>query len=200
MFGIFRVFLAILVAIGHLNGPSHLGIYSVFGFYILSGYLMTLVMSDSYGYVLSGKIKFLFNRILRIYPPYFAAAIFSLILLKLFGNKVSEFKPVIQVPGSLEQILQNVLLIFSIDTVPRLSPPTWALTVELCFYALICFGISRTRILTLIWVCFSVLYTIYIFNSEPNDWGARYYPLRQQVCLSQLVHSYFIFRAKFHVR
>jgi peptidoglycan/LPS O-acetylase OafA/YrhL len=41
---------------------------------------------------------------------------------------------------------------------PRLTPPAWALTVELCFYLLIGLGISRTRRLVWIWFALSAAY------------------------------------------
>lgn len=177
MFGVFRTLLAILVVFGHLHGPFQIGTYAVFGFYMLSGYLMTFIMSNNYGYLLNGKIRFVINRILRIYPPYFAAALFSIVLLILFGNEITEFNSIIYIPRSFKQIFQNVFLIFPSGGSPRLSPPTWALTVELFFYVLICLGISRTKTITLIWVFSSLLYTIYIFHSLPNDWQARYFPI-----------------------
>ena len=49
--GTWRFFLALLVAISHLwadmvHGPAA---YAVWGFFVLSGYLMTLVLTQKYG-------------------------------------------------------------------------------------------------------------------------------------------------------
>jgi len=51
MLGLLRTTLAIMVMSYHLFvGILPLGTYAVFGFYVISGYLMTLVMHESYGY------------------------------------------------------------------------------------------------------------------------------------------------------
>lgn len=50
MFGALRLFLAILVVYTHL-GPPHgaaLGHHAVFGFYLLSGFLITRILNDLY--------------------------------------------------------------------------------------------------------------------------------------------------------
>jgi peptidoglycan/LPS O-acetylase OafA/YrhL len=43
---------------------------------------------------------------------------------------------------------------------PRLVPPTWALTVEIFFYALICAGISKSLPRVVCWLALSVLYVV----------------------------------------
>ena len=50
MFGTYRTLLALMIVALHLGGVPVIGGYAVFGFYILSGYLMTLIMQTSYGY------------------------------------------------------------------------------------------------------------------------------------------------------
>jgi len=58
MLGLLRTTLAIMVMSYHLFvGILPLGTYAVFGFYVISGYLMTLVMHESYGY--SGGVRWL---------------------------------------------------------------------------------------------------------------------------------------------
>lgn len=51
--------MALMVVFQHLGGVRVLGEHAVFGFYILSGYLMTLTLHASYGYSWRG-IAFLF--------------------------------------------------------------------------------------------------------------------------------------------
>lgn len=51
-----------------------------------------------------------------------------------------------------------------------MSPPTWALTIELVFYALIALGLSRNRATTWIWLGLSVTYHSAAFI---GDWGLR---------------------------
>lgn len=176
MFGIYRTFLSLLVVIGHLFGPFQLGTYAVFGFYVLSGYLMTYIMQINYGYSFYGKLKFAVNRMLRIYPPYFIAILLSITILIVFGTQVTLFKSNIYIPTNITEIIQNIFILFPRDANLRLSPPTWALTVELFFYMLICLGISRSKETTLIWFLASLVITvILIANSTP--WMDRYYPI-----------------------
>jgi peptidoglycan/LPS O-acetylase OafA/YrhL len=50
MFGFFRTLLALAVVVEHLGPAHYVGPYAVFGFYVLSGYLMTLIMHETYGH------------------------------------------------------------------------------------------------------------------------------------------------------
>lgn len=70
MFGFYRVYLALLVVAHHLGGLTGLGSYAVFGFYMLSGYLMTFIMCRNYHHTTTGFLKYSLNRFLRIYPTY----------------------------------------------------------------------------------------------------------------------------------
>ena len=157
MFGIFRTILALLVVTGHLFSPSSLGTFAVFGFYILSGYLMTYIMQNTYAYNMLGQKKFLLNRTLRIYPSYWFAALLSLVLLLYCGEKITEFKRTIYLPENSVEVLQNIFLVFFNSSRPRLSPATWALTVELFYYVCICFGASKTPTITASWFFLSVI-------------------------------------------
>lgn len=66
--GIYRYLLACGVVAEHLSGniPSltHTGMFAVVGFYVLSGYLITRVLNDVYGFRFA---PFWSNRILRLY-------------------------------------------------------------------------------------------------------------------------------------
>jgi peptidoglycan/LPS O-acetylase OafA/YrhL len=178
MFGIFRTLLASFVVIGHLFGPYQLGTYAVFGFYVLSGFLMTAIMHETYGYSFSGKKRYLINRFLRIYPTYWFAILLSLTLLFLYGSDITDFKSSIYIPKSSKEWIQNVFILLSHNSAPRLSPATWALTVEIFFYVAICFGISKTKQRTLFWLVLSLIYTICLLLAKPQDSAARYFPIQ----------------------
>ena len=161
MFGTYRTLLALAVVAHHLVSFPAIGQYAVHGFFILSGYLMTLILAGSYGYSPHGLRSFALNRFLRLYPPYWFILGLSAIMVLIFGASVRSFHSAIFLPGTWISCLQNASLIY-LDWFPmrirlRLSPPTWALTVELLFYALIAFGLSRTRKTTLIWLAASIL-------------------------------------------
>ncbi|MFT5239279.1 MAG: peptidoglycan/LPS O-acetylase OafA/YrhL [Candidatus Promineifilaceae bacterium] len=77
MFGTYRALLAFMVVALHLGGVPIIGPYAVFGFYILSGYLMTTIMHTRYGYSPVGFLQYAVNRALRIYPAYWVSLIDS---------------------------------------------------------------------------------------------------------------------------
>jgi peptidoglycan/LPS O-acetylase OafA/YrhL len=56
----------------------------------------------------------------------------------------------------------------------RLVPPSWALTVELLFYALICLGLSRNRILTAGWLTFSIAAALASLAIKGDSFAYRY--------------------------
>jgi len=173
MFGLFRTMLALWVMIFHLLGIPIIGTYAVFSFFSLSGFLMTTIMHESYGYDHAGIKGYAINRFLRLYPMYWAAAIVSVIIIIYVTPEYSKlFKDVLYIPDSFAGILHNTSMIFPSlfpnKISPRLSPPTWALTVEIFYYICIAFGISKTKLLTLIWVCLSIAYYLFtiIFDMD----------------------------------
>ena len=168
MLGIYRFILALNVAIFHLLGVNAIGPYAVFSFFILSGFLMTLIMHESYGYSVSGIKKYALNRVLRLFPVYWALLITTLLIILWVGEeKSANFHAAMAIPDTTREWLSNIFLMFiaerPIEVTPRLAPATWALTIELFFYFLIGLGISRTKTVTIIWLLVSLLYTIY-FN------------------------------------
>ncbi len=164
MFGTYRLFLAIIVVFHHLIAIPVIGHHAVQGFFILSGYLMTFIMRNSYGYSLGGIRRFAVNRFLRLYPAYWMVLILSVLAIYYFGeNQARAYRAFIFLPRNPGEIAQNISLIylnlFPTHVAPRISPPTWALTIELVFYFLIALGLSRSRLGTSLWLAASVLYT-----------------------------------------
>lgn len=51
------------------------GQYALHGFFILSGYLMTYVMHNTYGYSAKGIVYFGVNRFLQLFPAYWAICV-----------------------------------------------------------------------------------------------------------------------------
>jgi len=177
MFGTYRTILAIFVVIGHLGHAPFIGTYSVFGFYILSGYLMTRIMKKSYGYTIPGVFRYLTNRFLRIYPIYWISILFSLILiLNVSEESIKTVSPYIYLPINFESILRNISIVFSVHSEPRLTPPSWALTVEIFYYVLIASGISKNKYLTLLWFLASCLYSSYLLIGDAS-FSYRYFTI-----------------------
>ncbi len=171
-----------MVMVFHLFiGILPLGIYPVFGFYIISGYLMTFIMHENYGYTRLGRYSFGINRFLRLYPQYWAAAIISVVLIITLGSEtVADYHPSMFLPASLGEFFSNVSMMFlswfpnSVN--PRLVPPTWSLTIEIIFYILICLGASKTFTRVKVWIFFSICYAAgtFIVGAAQDD---RYFPV-----------------------
>lgn len=178
MFGTYRTLLALMVVALHLGGAAKLGAYAVFGFYSLSGYLMTFIIHKNYGYSPEGYIRYILNRILRVYPLYWVSIFSTILIISYFGSyDIQQYHASMFLPRSTEEILRNIFIIFPDRNDPRLTPPSWALTVELFFYIAIGFGISKTKYFTLAWFIISIMYhALAVFQ----DWGweERYYTIQ----------------------
>lgn len=177
MFGTYRTFLALMVVTLHLGGIPKIGAYAVFGFYCLSGYLMTLIMQTTYGYSIRGVGKYAINRFLRIYPLYWASLLLSVFLIFYLGNKyTSNYHVSMYLPHDLPEALRNIFLFFPFRENPRLTPPAWALTVELFFYMMIGLGISKSRKVSLVWFILSITYHIFAVILQLG-WEHRYFTI-----------------------
>lgn len=216
MFGILRTLLAINVVLLHIFDIPTLGNYSVSFFFLLSGFLMTLIMHDTYGYSYKGFKVFWLNRILRLYPIHWVILVITILAI-LFFPEIAHRHASIKVPNTFTGWLANLTMIYPkvvphrFD--PRLVPTTWALTNELLFYLLISFGISRTFKRTLLWVILSIAYYIgtYLYydiatyrysaifaSSLPFAigamlyWVVKYYPIKK-VYVSGIFGLYALF-------
>jgi len=181
MFGTYRTVLALCVLFSHLYELPMLGGYAVFGFYALSGYLMTLIMHGTYGYSGMGVAKFATNRFLRLYPMYFAVLLLSVALCYFLPSSwIFRYQSAIYLPGDLAGWLANIAFIFPrfdpSSYLPRLVPTTWALTVEMFNYGLVAAGFSRSKRTSFIWLGASLAYIGWTFISE-LDWTWRYHTL-----------------------
>lgn len=111
--GTFRFFLAFLVAISHLwenmlQGPAA---YAVWGFFVLSGFLMTLVLRNKYGITREGVKDYLFNRWLRIYPSYVVGCLFgAAVLFAMKGQDTQVLNPAFYFPERLVDYVGNIIM------------------------------------------------------------------------------------------
>lgn len=138
--GTWRFFLSFLVAISHLYGHMIHGpaAYAVWGFFVLSGFLMSLVLTKKYGFSPSGLKDYAQNRFLRIYPSYIFSVILGigvLFVLKRYHFETTVLNPAFQRPGSLYEFISNFLMIpFAVGGL--FVPVASALFVEVWAYAL----------------------------------------------------------------
>jgi peptidoglycan/LPS O-acetylase OafA/YrhL len=165
VFGIFRFVLALNVMIFHGLDVPAIGPYAVYSFFILSGFLMTTIMHETYGYTISGFKRFVINRFLRIFPIYWVLLLIILIIIFIVGEEFSSsYHSKMVIPRELGQWLSNIFLVYPdfnpVEYTVRISPPSWALSIELFFYLLIGLGITRGRkvsaIVCIVSVCFII--------------------------------------------
>jgi peptidoglycan/LPS O-acetylase OafA/YrhL len=189
MQGIFRYVLAHVVVLGHLwrgiwdTSFSHPGVYAVFSFYVLSGYLMALTLSRTYDYTLGGTVRFFANRVLRIYPPYLTVLALTAGLLALTSVESAFVNPSLRLPDGVDGWARNLAIIgmgpglFELDGhARRLVPPAWSLAVELYFYVAMGLLLGRGPRIAAVWLLLSLVYTASALLSDAA-WPLRYTPL-----------------------
>lgn len=177
--GIYRFVLAGCVVVEHLSGnqyASHTGMFAVFGFYVLSGYLITRILRDTYDF---DPVTFWSNRALRLFPLY---AIFLIIgLLLIFGTSgaVAFFPQVWQSsPSRIDWF--GVFTVFPMGLSPmdwhfRPVPSIWSVGVELLNYALLFVFVARSRGAALLAaLCAAAYHGWAIWHGD--DIAARYFP------------------------
>jgi peptidoglycan/LPS O-acetylase OafA/YrhL len=163
VFGIYRYALAFCVAISHLwagmiGGPAA---YAVWGFYCLSGFLMTLVLNEKYEFSPRGLSRFAVNRALRIYPAYFVVCVGMFLLFYFKPAAAARFLPNLQMPRTTQGWLYTLTLMTAPDGGELLHGSS-ALRVELWFYVAMALGLARKWWITAIWFAASVVYTIWL--------------------------------------
>ena len=140
-FGAWRFFLAFLVAISHLwsrmiHGPAA---YAVWGFFVLSGFLMTYVLQNKYGSSVLGLRDFAYNRFLRIFPAYWVAGVLgavAIIALPHYGVSLVSLNPQFAWPTGWVGWLGNIWLV-PLPVGNLLVPVSGALAVEVGAYVLL---------------------------------------------------------------
>lgn len=160
MFGTLRFALAMMVAVGHLAQVQVIGNIAVFGFFALSGYLMTAVTHGPYAGALH---RYAANRLLRIFPPYLAVLALTILVLAL--GSWPQINPALRLPETGVDWVRNLTMIGleRMSAEPRLVPPAWSVYIELWFYALIPL-LARSRMTALAWLGVSVLYAVWAFD------------------------------------
>lgn len=118
-----------------IDGPAA---YAVWGFFILSGFLMAHVLKHKYADTASGLADYAYNRFLRIYPSYVIAMLAGaslILILPKFGIKASDLNPQFNLPQGSLAWLCNILLI-PLPSAGLLVPVSSALAVEVFAYVL----------------------------------------------------------------
>lgn len=199
MLGIYRYILAMAVTLTHLwrDLAAWAGVAAVFGFYLLSGYLITTILHESYGFGRRGIGKYAMNRFLRLYPTYWTVMIFSVIVISVIPQYAVATAFKLTMPQDALAWFQNVAIVGLLNGTMRVPvPPAWSLDIEIIFYVLMALGLSRHKIIVTSWFVCSVVYTIwlnahgahftlrystYLAASLPFSCGAMLYMFREDV-------------------
>jgi peptidoglycan/LPS O-acetylase OafA/YrhL len=165
MFGFFRLALAWEVVAYHLSGRHPVGWYSVYAFYALSGYLMTLVITKKYPLNRDGGLNFLLNRALRIYPPYLAMAAAAFALLSVpalypISQRLATTPPM-GLPTGASSWFSDLFILGWHMPVPKLVPQVWSVYREIFYCSAIFFCLGRDRRVALGWFAVSAGYIVY---------------------------------------
>ena len=121
------------------------GLHAVFGFFAISGYLITRISVTSYR---GRPFSFLCNRFLRIYPQYWAAVLLGALVVWRMPTLAMHFNNTFQLPANASEIVSQAS-IFGLQGAPiLLSPASWSLNIELYFYLLIGLLTHRSELLT----------------------------------------------------
>ncbi|MGC3987894.1 MAG: acyltransferase [Pseudorhodoferax sp.] len=120
---------------GMIHGPAA---YAVWGFYCLSGYLMTHVLRYKYGHDGQGLLDYAHNRFLRIYPLYWISLVMGAAILVLavkFSVNASELNPEFIWPQNANAWFVNISLL-PLPSWGLLVPVSSALAIEVGAYIL----------------------------------------------------------------
>ena len=175
--GTFRFILATIVALSHLwanmiSGPAA---FAVWGFYLISGYLMAFILHHHYGFAKKNLITFFKNRLIRIYPGYYFSLFLGLItyyLMSINHLDLASLNPEFGYPNSGASYLFNATLFPWFKTNQLLVPVSIALGLEVGFYILAPF-ISYKKLIAVIALLITALFN-YQYNIIESTFTERY--------------------------
>src|SRR5262249_16240398 len=129
-------------------GSGPLSQQAVFSFYVLSGFLMTLILNETYGFGPSNFVRFWSNRYLRLYPAYIIVVAITALHI-LLVSPLTQLQPV-ALPQSFAGWVANLSMFgmagleVSLRSTDNFVPNAWSLSVELFCYLLLSVYFART--------------------------------------------------------
>ena len=138
MLGTWRYFLAVVVALSHIQwrlADLNPGVIAVVGFYLTSGYVMTGLLRNRYTR-LADAPHFYLDRALRLLPQYYTIALLTLAWLLASGATTLFLQDKPDAQGLLNNFTIVPLNYFHFNGADRftLIPPAWSLGAEIQFY------------------------------------------------------------------
>lgn len=178
--GAYRLFLAFCVLYSHVFGSIfgwNIGVVAVISFFVMSGYVMTFLVSRYYNE--PRKIGgFYLDRAARLFPQY----LFYLTLTLIFASLFNFTDPFLQSRGPLYITLNATILpigyyMFGLENALYV-PPAWSLGLELTFYLFFPLFWFATRRFKLASIAISVGFGVAALSGMLNtDWfGYRLLP------------------------
>ena len=205
--GSLRTFLAITVVFGHSYGFIFVGgPLAVQLFYIISGFLISYILTESNNY--SSIKKFYINRFLRLFPIYWIVAIFTLLTILFSHYFFNVDHPLLGIYSDIDAVgrtaltLSNFFLfgqdwilftgvkdgVFQFVSTVRdtdmyvwrglLVPQAWTLGVEISFYLVAPFLLKRRKLLLVVLAASLLTRLVLILNGIglQDPWTYRFFP------------------------
>jgi peptidoglycan/LPS O-acetylase OafA/YrhL len=175
--GYFRFSLIIAVVYYHLAGQMIAGPAAVYGFFLLSGYVITLVTAEIYNKGWRSKWYFMANRAARVWPTYLACLAVALACMALVGFTTGFYQREFLFPSSPESWLVQFSIVglsdFAGERWPeRILPPAWSLSTEIVYYLIIGLITGSSRRLTAAAFGVAIAISAYLLF---NDYPYRYF-------------------------
>lgn len=192
MLGLLRFFMASCVVVFHLTlQVPNIGLLSVNFFYVISGYLITMVLNDTYEFRFK---EFATNRFLRLYPSYFFILLIGIFSSALTG--FSSFHPSWGGPAQTIDIAGNILMfpwafladpinhvnftgleIFNSSTPHyRIIPSTWSVGIEICCYFILWLYTGKSIKTAIKTIALASIWHFFVdYNNQ--DPVLKYYPI-----------------------
>ncbi|NQT13101.1 MAG: acyltransferase, partial [Planctomycetes bacterium] len=141
-----------------LQKASGFGWFGVHLFFVISGYCIaanTCRLTAS-GH---GARSFFKDRLLRVYPVYWAACILA-VMVGLAALPFNRGSLAGTVPGSVRALLGNVFLLEPYLRVDPLLLVSWSLVFEVGFYLLVAIGIALRQLGASLWLLFGAAFIL----------------------------------------
>lgn len=218
--GILRLIFALTVVFAHSpwnDGLAFVGARNAVQlFYMTSGFLISYVITERAGY--QGVINFYLSRWLRLYPLYLVVAGLTLFVFILFNTSFFELYHNLPLAAVISLLISNALLFgqdwimftavidgqlvfsqnFQISERPvwqgLLVPQAWSLGVELCFYLIAPFILTRKPVfLTLFFL--SLLLRLVLLKAgvgHTDPWTYRFFPTELALFITGAISHQFL--------
>ncbi|WP_168195851.1 acyltransferase [Nissabacter sp. SGAir0207] len=209
-----RAFAALLVVFNHTwqqgaistsLGLAHMGGFGVDIFFVISGFIMSYTLKETFASPKKAAIDFIIKRIIRIYPVY-------LILLTPFVLKYLASAPDLFAALTSYHLLGNLLLLPTFTGSPTYGPllgVAWTLVYEMFFYLIYAAAIllSRRRVQAILLACAIILVMVLSVNllelrGERLGWTNFQFMVGDPLMLDFLLGSlcFFIVQANLRLR